>query len=398
MESQPRFFGRLLALIHGEVPAAELEAYRKAGRAVYELLQRTEDHRLEHKVKGDNPWGVDPAHQAMFLCAWNAFLLQTLGDKLLEADYAADPSTVGFVPPVTQQQAMALYTQVEPWLSRATQAESNPAYRLDRSVPAELPAWVAAEPCPRPHLEAMLAATRAVRTHAEAALAVFEQDGLPPERQADVQRLRQIFSEALSKSEYAQGLLTGQVPQSIHEVIESHLKAALEGYYRLGQLLAMPELLAAKPDSRRERSVKVRAVLPGDPGFDPWVLTDPRSVGRWKADPKAGKAIQNLWASDPDPERTLAVAGEIQQALLYGDIEHAGIGHYYCCPWSAVFEVKRPVTIGGVRLQPRQQFTYDVSAEGMEEGEPFKREVMIGDFRPTSEVDYCDPRSSDHRD
>lgn len=399
MTNPPNFFGRLWARIQGEVSANTLEAYRRAGDAVYKLLDRAESHRLEHKVKGDNPWQVDPAHQAFFLASWNAFMLQTLGDKLLEADYKAEPATVGYLPRVTAEQAMAFYAQVEPWLSRANQAQSNPKYKLDCAVPTELPAWVEAEPCPKPHLQAMLAATRTAHTHAEAALKVFEESDRPEERRPDLQKLHQTLGEANSKADYAQGFLGGAMTPEVHEAVEQHLKVALEGYYRLGQWLAMPGLLQPQPSSKRKSAKALKAgALPGQAGFDPWALTDPRSVRLWKRDPKARQAIEFMWANDPDPAQTLAIQREIEQALIYGEIEHAGIGHYYCCPWAAVFNVKRPLTLGGVRLEPRQQFTYDVSAEEVSEGGAFKREIMIGNFQPTNQLDYCDPRQGGHED
>ena len=401
MTNPPNLFGRLLARIQGEVLADTLEAFRRAGDAVYKLLDQAESHRLGHKVKGDNPWQVDPAHQAFFLASWNAFMLQTLGDKLLEADYQAEPATVGYVPRVTAEQAMAFYAQVEPWLSRANQAQTNPQYKLDCAVPAELPDWVKVEPCPKPHLQAVLATARTARVHAEAALQVFEESGIPAERQPDLQRLRQALGEANSKADYAQGFLGGAMGLEVHQTVEQHLKAALEGYYRLGQWLAMPGLLQpqTQPERKRKSAKTLKAgALPGQTGFDPWALTDPRSLERWKADPQARQAIDFMWANDPDPAQTLAIQGEIEQALLYGDIEHAGIGHYYCCPWTPVFTVKRPVTIGGVRLEPRQQFVYDVSAEEVSEGGAFKREITIGNFQPTDQLDYCDPRQGGQRD
>lgn len=46
--------------------------------------------------------------------------------------------------------------------------------------------------------------------------------------------------------------------------------------------------------------------------------------------------------------------------------------------------------IGGRQLQPDQEFTYDVSAEEMAEGGPFKRNILVGRFSSTSKTDYCD--------
>jgi hypothetical protein len=69
--------------------------------------------------------------------------------------------------------------------------------------------------------------------------------------------------------------------------------------------------------------------------------------------------------------------------------------HYYCCPWSSIYQVRRPVTIAGRRLRPMQQFTFDVSAEEMAEGGQFTRRSLPGPIHTTSEVDYCDPTSGD---
>jgi hypothetical protein len=74
--------------------------------------------------------------------------------------------------------------------------------------------------------------------------------------------------------------------------------------------------------------------LLGQPGFDPWCLTDPASRTRWQ---------------------------------------------------------RRPVTIAGRQLRPMQQFTFDVSAEEMAEGGQFVRRLLPGPFHPTSNIDYCDP-------
>ena len=399
MAVQPNLWGRLLCLLEGEVSANTLEAYRRAGGAVSDLLAHVEDRRLEMRVEDVAP---NDATQAHFLCAWCAFALQTLGDQFLDADYRASPATIGYVPPVTGEQVLAFYAQVEPWLSRANQAASNPEYRLDIEVPAVLPPWSVVEPCPRPHLEAMRAATASLRTHAESALATMPVGDRP---QDSVHRLRQLAAAAASKADYVERLYSDVVSQSLHEQIERHAKDAVEGYYRLGQILAMPRLIEAPtPPQTIGAASHPPTSAPGEPGFDPWCLTDPATRADWQRDPRARQAIEALWEQDPDPRRTLAIRGEIDAALSRGDIadmnESGGKGAscYFCCPWSAIFVVKRPVTIGGKRLRSLQQFTYDVSAEEMLSGGAFKREIMVGVFQPTDKVDYCDPQSGGHDD
>lgn len=53
--------------------------------------------------------------------------------------------------------------------------------------------------------------------------------------------------------------------------------------------------------------------------------------------------------------------------------------------------MKVPVTLGGQPLRALEQFTYDVSAEEVAEGGSFVRRILVGNFRPTDEIDYCIP-------
>lgn len=405
----PSVWGRLLAVARGEIPSDTLEAYRRAGGVVYDLLEEVEDRRRQVTVQGLDPWSVDPATQVQFLCTWNAFALQTLGDQFLEADYRSNPATTGYVPPVTAQQVLAFYREVEGWVGRAQRAQSDPASRLDVAVPVMLPPWVVVEPCPPAHLDGMRAAARSIREHAEAAMAAFQEERLPDQRHAAVQSLRGLLAEATTQAEYADRLWTQHASQDLHEQIERSMRAAIERYYRLGQLLAMPDLID-QPQQPPISAVSTRAVqarvpaLPGQPGFDPWCLTDPETRPGWQRDPAARQAIANLWRYDPDPRRTLEIQAEIDAALAGGEIDYAvdrtgrRLGHYFCCPWASVYVVKRPIGIGGRSLRPLEEFTYDVSAEEVLEGGQFKREILVGVFQPTEDVDYCDPHGGGHRD
>lgn len=44
-----------------------------------------------------------------------------------------------------------------------------------------------------------------------------------------------------------------------------------------------------------------------------------------------------------------------------------------------------------------QQFTLDVSGEELANGGAFRREILIGPFIPTDDVDYCDPTGGGHQ-
>lgn len=402
----PGLFGQLWARLSGEVSADTLEAYRRAGLAVHDLHADTDRRMEELKAAGSTMWSTTTGTQAERAFTWNAFVLQTLGDEFLDADYRVQPSTAGFVPSVTAEQIMSFYAPVATWLSLARQAQSNPAYKPDVGLPAELPPWSKVEPCPTSHMEGMLAATRILRTHAEAEMAGIDETTPPPEHERAIQSMRERFAAANSKADYAERLWATKPPADLHEQIEIQAKEALESYFELGQLAAMPSLadpakrLAGEAELRTARSAKPgrkvsRRKRAGD---DPWVLTDPGTLARWQRDPAARQAIQYMWENDPDPARTVAIQGEIQDAMDRGAVEYATnpsgapVGPYNCCPWAPVYIAKRAVTIDGTRLQPLQQFTYDVSAEDIPEGGTFERQILVANFTPTDKIDYCDPR------
>ena len=383
--------GRFLARLQGEIPATELEAYRRAGSEVYALMDDLEADRATWKLQDLDAWSVPEATQAALLCAWNAFALQVLGDRLLEADYESEPSTVGYVEPVTAAQMLAFYGQVPEWLRRAHQARASASFRLDIEVPAALPSWSEVEPCPRPHLAAMRAALDQLRRHTSAAMAGFHMNLDDAERRRAHDRVHEVLAEAEAAASYADRLWAPDVPPNVHEAIESHSKLAVERFYEAGQFLCMPRLALESPRQPAGRRGR-RLPGPGRRGFDPWCLTDPDTRSRWRADPEAGQAVEALWANDPEPDRTLGIQAEIEAAAQRGDIERLEkVGPYYCCPWAPIWGVKRPVVLGGRRLRALEQFTFEVSAEEMDEGGPFVRRILVGQFRPTDEIDYCIP-------
>jgi len=392
---------RLAAAMRGEIAATTVEAYRRAGAAAYQDLLDAEQLRGDLAASGGSMWTTRPHQASQLLCAWNAFALQTLGDHLVEADYQADPRTVGFLPPVTAEQAAVFLGEVEHWSARARRAATDQTYDVtaEIAVPAPLPEWIKVEPCPRAHLTAMLAAARAMRGRAEAALDDLSK-APPPEDQADAaSRLRGLAAEADSVTSFGESLWSPAATGEIHEKVENSLRRGISAYYRLGQLLAMPALLD-QPEIAATPLTGPALPPPGQPGFDPWCLTDPGARSGWQYDAAARRAVDLLWRYDPYPPATLGIQSQIDAALANGSIVlTATVGqtasHYFCCPWSAIYLVRRPVTIAGQPLRPMQQFTFDVSAEEMAEGGEFARRLLLGPFHPTSEVDYCDPTADD---
>ncbi len=387
MREEPNLWGRMMARLNGEVPADVLEAYRRAGVEVYELLDDLEGRRLDIVLGSGDAWAVAPATQAALVCGWNAFALQLLGDQLLAADYEADPRSVGFVPPATAQQALSFYGQVAGWLERARRAESNPSFVLDVAIPAPLPSWTEVEPCPPQHLTAVRAATAQLRRHAVAGVVGFHLDLSDPCRKKAHEQIHELLAEIEAAIDYADRLWAPDVPPAIHEDIERRSRLAIQRLYLLGQLIAMPRLALRPIPTPVALPAPAAGAMPGQTGFDPWCLSDSAGRAWWQRDPQAQGAVHALWAYDPDPARTLAIQVEIDLAIDRGDVTIATwrgyrLGHFSSCPWAPIYEVLHPATIAGRMLQPLQHFTFDVSAEGVAHGRPFRREILVGPFHP----------------
>ncbi len=395
---------RLVCLVQGEVSADTLEAYRRASLAVLDLLDQAEQERLAAAAEGKNPWTIPPAKQAELACSWNAFVLQTLGNAFLDADYRDQPATAGFVPPITADQVLRFYTPVEGWLTRAQQAHADPSYRLDLAIPADLPPWSEVEPCPNSHLHGMQEAMRAIRDHAQSAMNLLENaQGLTPEQEKQRGVIRGLFAAATTKARYADDMHGQNPTRDVHERMEEHLKVAIEQMFRVGQLAAMPQRADQRNAPTAPPPAPKRLPLPGETGFTPWVLTDREARKNYGSDPQAKTAVDTLWKLDPDPARTLAIKAEIDEAYTRGDLTYAtdragkSLGYFFCCPWGSIYSVVRPVILGGVKLVPLQQFVFDVTAEGVNLGVPFRRHIKVGNFQPTTEFEYGDPNEApDH--
>jgi hypothetical protein len=258
MSENPPLWGRMFAWVQGEIPTTTLEAYRRASGPVFELMDRVEARRQACLIDGLTPWTIPSATRAELLCAWTAFVLQTLGNDLLDADYSDYPPTAGYVPPVTAQQVMAFFGEVEGWVDRAHQAYANPDYLLDVEVPAALPPWCD-DDAPPSHLRGLLEAMRAVGDHVAAAIASLPETVEDPDQRAQLNRIRQLHASAQGKARYATDLHGNDPPPDVQDRAEPYARQAIEMFYELGQLVADPTLAARnQPPSRR-------AIAPGKP-------------------------------------------------------------------------------------------------------------------------------------
>jgi hypothetical protein len=391
---RPGIATRVRARFRGESNAAALEALRSAGAGVYEALAEVDEACVQLRLSGRDMWNAPRALRGQLVATWNAYVLQTLGAGLLDHDYASDSGTVGYVPPATFAQAWAWFSAAAGWLSQAQQAAANPDFDLAATVrlPAALPDWVDGNPCPAPHLRAMLRALPSIRERAELAVWDLDRQASTDNHRHAVNRMRQLCAEAVGCVEYAEAVSATPAGEQLAGLVETHLKRATRLWFHIGQMAAMPAAIGGY-HARPNLAKLDPETLPGGTRFDPWCLTDPATLDKWQADPKACAAIDAMWADDPDPVRTLTIHAQIQAALRSGSIvrvKEMRLGsYYYCCPWSPIYQVRQRVRIDGRRLAVPQQFTLDVSGEQIASGGQFVRRILLGPFNPTEEVDYC---------
>lgn len=389
--ARPSIMTRLMAAFQEEVSASDLEAFKVAGTPAFALLDTV--------AKGYDPRTASQQERIQVFCRWIAFALLSAGDSMLEADYEADPLTIGYVPEVTRRQTLAFYEEASDWSGYGKEAEASAYFQLPAGLqlPVAWPEWVEVEPCPEPHLAAMVQMAEKLGSRVRI---LHTTDGVTPTDKLDKANsyVKQLLARGDHKRERASVLWRQKgASQARHEGMEEDVKTAIAAYFLAGQIMAMPELIA-RIDQRERTSVRSDLSMPGSQGFDPWCLTDPATRNEWKRDRTARLAIESLWANDPDPSSTLRIQSEIDAALERGDIARQALGNYFCCPWSAIYRVVNPISIDGRRLRRNKEFTFDVSAEEMAEGGDFKREILVANFSPTNKVDYCIPGQGDHDD
>lgn len=318
--AKPTGWNRFMAALAGEVPAAELEAYRRASGPVFELMEQVERRRLECKIDGLDPWMVPAATRAAFLCAWNAFVLQTLGNELLEADYRTEPRTHGHVPPATAAQVLRFFGEVDGWVSRAWQAQANPDYRLGVPVPAKLPGWEPLKPMPRAYLQGLLHAMRSVRDHAAAAMEFLP--AVPPEeseRQGELNRIRQLYASAQVRARYADELSAHDEVPPVHDRAAEHARAALEEFHLLGQLIADPDLADGRPAPAKTgptpalpaRKQAARLAPGTQPAAEPSASAKPASATSVERAPSRQASESTAPAVPPSPAPATADATKV---------------------------------------------------------------------------------------
>jgi hypothetical protein len=370
---------RAVRALGGQLPAQTVEMYRSAGALVRRELEDAQRLRRELLGARTSARHFPPAAAGRLLCVWNAYVLQTVGEYLMDAVQHPPDATVR----AGTDQILAFVGPVDRWLSQARHAATDLAYRVEKHVhlPVDPPAWLDHEHDPHSLSAAMVSALRAIHAKGCAVLADYARS--PVGRGDDLERVRSTLDRAAVAIDYA--------VQARHDGVDVssalHLRYALRLLFVFGQLAAMPALLDVDD---RVSVVSLVAHVPAR--IDPWCLTDPNQRMAWRSLPSAGAAIDRMWAADSCAMATVRVQAQIDAALRSGAILFAidrtgeRLGSFHRCPWPAVYEVRRAVTIGGTHLLPMQHFTLDVLGDGYRDGAPYARRIIVSVFVPADPV------------
>ena len=388
--SERRLWIRVRSRARGEVATTTLDAYRAASLSVLELAEE----------------GLG-APGAFGLAVWLAFAHQTLGNCLLDADAEADPPAAGFVPPATARGVQRLYARVEGWLCLARELQANPAVPIEDALPAGLPRWSGKIPSPRPFVAGLLMASRMwLEVLGEPVASLGKET-------EDARALHGLYASALSKVRYAEDLHGRGTVAEVEPIVEAHLRRAVEGLFRLGQLLAMPELLRKAPTPPRfesevepgekefpaypapeaslrtfvqapepaPRAPKLRE--PFDPDAHLWRLTAPEAASLLRRDGEARMLLRAMWRDDPDPEATLTLQEALEDAVAKGHLRVARRNlngrapHSDRCPWGSVYVVVEGLHLDGRYRAGQERLTLDV---GVRDG-VFRRGLRVAEPR-----------------
>ncbi len=386
-ESAHNFYA---TMVRGEVSDANVRGYLRAASQIEDIWQQIDDRIAAAIAAGTSPWDAYGQLRYPLVFIRSARACQVFVEQLLAADAAFDPKTVGYIPRVTYDQADALCHQIEPALERAVASLNDPNFVPDIPLPLILGPRIESEgqPCPVPHLEGMIAATREIREWAAGLIAQYSnaiaqaKGEVPQAITTHITELQGQLVQGDSQLRYGSDLV-GQVTQygstpQLHEDAENSLWAALQKFFLVNQAVAMPELLrgpiqapgiqqgAQRPRRTNYRDMRVR----------------PEDLWRIAA-PSARSEIRGTeFGADEMNEMCEKMGGILSaSAQQYLDESEAAVasGDAYIiaamanCPFEPLYKARRPLEIAGADIPASYEFHWDFHRGHIETAPRFGR-------------------------
>ena len=286
-----QWFQRFVASgIHGEVSDATIQGYLRSASQLEEVWQQIDDRVDALIAQGMAPWDaytqMGYALAYVRACRTNVVFVQ----ELVRAAAAANP---GYLPRVTYEQALALSEHIEPLLEEAIKASTNPRYvPAVYSFPLKLGPHVgyANQRFPLPHLQGIIAAAQQMRDWAAGLLAKYElalgaaKTPVPPQVAMHLDAMKSELNlgdfHLRTGVDMVGQISSGQVTDELNIKAEGFLWEAMESYFKVSQLVAMPGAAIRSPRAapgplRQEPQRPTQVQAQPAPGVNPIVHTPP---------------------------------------------------------------------------------------------------------------------------
>jgi hypothetical protein len=317
-----------------------------------------------------------------------ARLYQVFVQSLLAADAAADPSTVGYLPQVTYDQANALCHRIQPNLMHAVAALNDTAFAPDGRLPLKLGPRIEAEghACPIPHLEGIIAAARDAREWAagliaEYANAVEHVSGdVPAEVKTHFSDLNSRLAQADALLRFGTDLVGqishGEATSELHEQAEDNLWEALNTFFLLNQAVAMPEALRPAeqmppvPTRHRPRhAYRDRQIHPADL----WRVAAPSARAELHGTQFGSSEMKEMCEKmggvlSAGAQRYL---DDVQATVTRGDVTM--IAAMATCPFEPLYRARRELDLAGAHVPANCEFHWNFHRGHLESSPRFSR-------------------------
>lgn len=260
---------------YGAVNDATIQGYLRAASQIENVWQQIDDKVDELILQGLPPWEAyrKMGYALAFVraCRMNVIIVQ----EFLKAETATDTASAGYLPKVTYDQALALCEHIEPTIEEAIKASSNSRYVLPLStLPLKLGPHItsAYQSLPLSHLQGAIRAAQEMRDWTAGLLAKYElalhgtKLALPQEVSTHLEQMKSELElgdfHLRTGIDMVGQLSQGRVPEALHQKAEGFLWEAMESFYNVSQMVAMPDVdpRPAQHVSGRQNPVPARPV------------------------------------------------------------------------------------------------------------------------------------------
>lgn len=358
-------------VLHHEISEAEIAGYLRAAAQLAQIWQQIDASLAALLTDGVAPW--DAYYRLRYPLAFihAARVYQVFVQELIAADAALHPGLAGYLPQVTYDQANALCHHIYPVMHEAMVALNDATYVPTRLVPMPLEPRIQASDgeYPLAHLYGMLNATREVRAWTAGLIAEYQQKiehgalPIPPPVQAQCKSLSTRLIEADAQVQFAEDLVghltADEATPTLRAQAEENLWQALDAYFTLNQIVAMPILPpapvsdAAQP--RKKHQFHDRRIQPDDL----WVIATPSARVELRGTPFGRDEMNELCMQMGGMLTASAQAylQAVQAATDRGDI--IKVGAMAACPFEPLYRSRIALDIAGAHVPSHHEFHWN---------------------------------------